>query len=116
MRKIEQNMVKALKGWQNWQSANTRVEVNGLEGIRKVFLHNNQIACIKSLGDDRLQVEFASCGWATHTTNSRLNAISDAFNLPVRVGTVKFAFAVYFHGHRLQDASDPFIFECGVRG
>ena len=116
MRKIEQNMVKALKGWKNWHSANTRVEVDVLQGTRKVFLHNNRIVSIQSLEGGRLRVEFASCGWPTRTTNSRLNAIASAFELPVRVGTVKFAFTVYAHGQPLKDADDPFVFECAGGG
>lgn len=111
MRKIEQQMVKALKGWKNWQLGNTRVKIDEASGIREVYLHNNRIVQIQSLDGNGLRFEFATCGWTTRTTMSRLNSVAEAFNTPVRFGIKNFSLAVYVQGDRLHEPSDPFPFE-----
>ena len=68
MRKIESQMVNAIRNGQNWRLANT--EVTHQDGVSKVYLHNNHIATITSFG-----VSLFDGGWQTVTTKSRLNAI-----------------------------------------
>ena len=72
MRKIEQQMIAAIKGNTDWKSANT--EVINIEGVSFVYLHGNQIATID---DDSLTL--FDGGWQTTTTKSRLNALLSEF-------------------------------------
>ena len=89
MRKIETQMIDAIKGNKNWSSGNTQVVTN--MDVSTVYLHGNKIAMI----DDTSMTIFdggyqsvttksrlnALCdgGWKSHTTKSRLNALCDEF-------------------------------------
>ena len=73
MRKIEQQMIAAIKGNKNWSSGNTEV-VSQQDGVSLVYLHGNKIAEI----DDTSMTIFDG-GWQSNTTKSRLNALCDAF-------------------------------------
>ena len=78
MRKIERQMQSAicnLGNGESWSKSNTRVEKND-EGDTSIYLHNNRIAFVESVGGD---ITLSSCGWDTPTTKSRLNAILDTF-------------------------------------
>ena len=77
MRKIEQQMIAAIKGNTDWKSANTEVihtcdNVNS--PVSHVYLHGNKIA---EVGDDFLKL--FDGGWQTTTTKSRLNALLSEF-------------------------------------
>ena len=72
MRKIETQMIDAIKGNKNWSSKNTQVVTN--MGVSTVYLHGNKIAMI----DDTSMTIFDG-GWQTTTTKSRLNALCDEF-------------------------------------
>ena len=72
MRKIEQQMINAIRDDQNWSSANTQVVTN--DGLSSVYLHGNLIAQV----DDNTVTIFDG-GWKSHTTKSRLNAICSEF-------------------------------------
>ena len=74
MRKIEQQMIAAIKNNQDWQSANTSVHFNEETGESIVRLHGSKIAVV---GDDYLTLFDA--GYQTQTTKSRLNAILGEF-------------------------------------
>jgi hypothetical protein len=74
MRKIEQEMVAAIKQRRNWKSSNTAVEVDAA-GALTVRLHGHAIAQVMANG---VQVKLSACGWYTVTTKSRLNAVIDA--------------------------------------
>lgn len=71
MRKIEQQMIAALREHRDWQSGNTAVTENG-----NVSLHGNRIAEFVNIGSECM-VTFA--GRKTRTTASRLRAIINAF-------------------------------------
>ena len=73
MRKIEQQMIAAIKGNTDWKSANTEV-VSQQDGVSFVYLHGNKIA---EVGDDFLKLYDG--GWQTTTTKSRLNALLSEF-------------------------------------
>ena len=73
MRKIEQQMIAAIKGNTDWKSANTEV-VSQQDGVSFVYLHGNKIA---EVGDDFLKL--FDGGWQTTTTKSRLNALLSEF-------------------------------------
>jgi len=72
MRKIETQMIEAIKGNKNWSSKNTQVVTN--MGVSTVYLHGNKIAMI----DDTSMTIFDG-GWQSNTTKSRLNALCDEF-------------------------------------
>ena len=71
MRKIEQQMINAIKSNTDWKLNNT--EVITIEGVSFVYLHGNQIATV----DDESMTIFDG-GWQSVTTKSRLNALLSA--------------------------------------
>ena len=73
MRKIEAQMVKAIRDNKGWKSGNTEVALVD-EGLSCVYLHGNKIA---EVGEDFITL--FDGGWRTATTKSRLNAILHAF-------------------------------------
>lgn len=73
MRKIESQMIAAIKADKNWSSGNTEV-IADHDGISRVYLHGNKIA---EVGDDFLKL--FDGGWQTTTTKSRLNALLSEF-------------------------------------
>ena len=74
MRKIESQMLTAIRNNDNWQSANTSVHYNEENDVSIVRLHGNKIA---EVGDDFVQI--FDGGWQTNTTKSRLNVIINEF-------------------------------------
>lgn len=72
-KKIEIDMLQALRGDKPWRSGNTRVELDPAIGpySRLVILHGHCIAKRDEHGDWWINL----CGWNTQTTRSRLNAI-----------------------------------------
>ena len=72
MRKIETQMIAAIKNNQDWKCDNT--EVINIEGVSFVYLHGNQIATID---DDSLTL--FDGGYQSKTTKSRLNALLTEF-------------------------------------
>jgi len=82
MRKIEQQMNRAISNKINWSSSNTIVEYNNSTDCSSIYLHGHQIATY----DHKNQaVKLSSCGWQTVTTKSRLNAILDEVKYGCRV-------------------------------
>ena len=78
MRKIEKQMIDAIKSETDWKSANTKV-INFFNDdkecvVTSVFLHDNLIA---EVGDTFLTV--FDGGWESNTTKSRLNVIINEF-------------------------------------
>lgn len=78
MRKIEENMVEAVKKRQNWKSGNTEVTVclkplNQI--VIKVYLHGNEIYSLYEYEDGTQLIYFSLAGWNTVTTRSRLRAL-----------------------------------------
>ena len=74
MRKIESQMIAAVRENRNWCSGNTSVTFDPETGASKVFLHGNFIATVT---EDTL--ELFDGGWQSVTTKSRLNALCSAF-------------------------------------
>ena len=74
MRKIEQQMIDAIKNSQDWQSANTSVYFNEENNVSIVRLHGHKIA---EVGDDFLKL--FDGGYQSKTTKSRLNALLSEF-------------------------------------
>ena len=79
MRKIETQLIQAIRDKRNWQSSNTRTKyvpasAHNEGDYVEVYLFGHNIA---SVADDR--IVFSDCGYQTVTTKSRLNAIFNAF-------------------------------------
>ena len=72
MRKIESEMIAAVKGDINWSKDNTSVIIE--DGISKVYLHGNLIA---EIDDDSLKLYDG--GYQSTTTKSRPNALLSEF-------------------------------------
>ena len=82
MRKIEQQMNRAISNKVDWSSSNTRVEYNNSTNCSSIYLHGQQIATVSH---NTNALKLSSCGWQTVTTKSRLNAILDEINYGCRV-------------------------------
>ena len=72
MRKIEQQMNRAIVNKNDWSNSNTVVEYNSNTDCSTVYLHNNRIATVDHITN---ALKLSSCGWQSVTTKSRLNAI-----------------------------------------
>ena len=78
MRKIEQQMIDAIKSETDWKSGNTKVVNFFNDGdkcvVSSVFLHGNKIAEVTDT-----DMTIFDGGYQSVTTKSRLNALCDAF-------------------------------------
>jgi uncharacterized protein YpmS len=78
MRKIESQMIEAIKSETDWKSGNTKVINFFNDGdkcvVSSVFLHGNKIAEVT----DHDMTIFDG-GWQSNTTKSRLNALINEF-------------------------------------
>lgn len=70
MRKIEEQMIQAIKERKDFSKSNTKVIV--YKNTAKVFLHGNLIAVYSYRSNKTM---YSSAGWQTNTTKSRLNAL-----------------------------------------
>ena len=96
MRKVESQMVHAIKNNQDWHSTNTAVE--SINGVSVVKLHGHKIA---EVGDSFVQL--FDGGHQSNTTKSRLNAILDGCGLPgERVFAKQFQWFVNINGNGIQ--------------
>lgn len=75
MRKIEKEMLAAIRKRRNWKKANTRVEIEAVDRNEvRVYLYNHMIAEI-CLDDKGNVLGLSDCGYRTATTKSRLNVL-----------------------------------------
>ena len=82
MRKIEQQMNRAIVNRNNWSNSNTFVDYNSNTDWSTIVLHRTAIAVY----DHKNQaLKLNTGGWATVTTKSRLNAILDQLMYGARV-------------------------------
>ena len=82
MRKIEQQMNRAIVNKNDWSNSNTFVEYNSNTNCSTVVLHRTAIAVY----DHNLKaVKLNSGGYTTNTTKSRLNAILDEVKFGAKV-------------------------------
>ena len=82
MRKIEQQMNRALVNKNNWAGSNTSVSYNDSTNCSSVYLHGHQIATLDHVNQ---ALKLSSCGYQTVTTKSRLNAILDEIDYGCKV-------------------------------
>ena len=87
MRKIEQQMNRAIANKADWSSSNTTVSYNESTDCSSIYLHGHQIA---SYDHNNQAVKLSSCGWQTVTTKSRLNAILEEVMCGAKVYQRKF--------------------------
>lgn len=73
MRKIEKDMLRAIRNRKNWRCENTEVVVT--DETVNVYLHENRIV---RYWPASMMLDMTLCGWPTVTTRSRLNAITEA--------------------------------------
>jgi len=82
MRKIEREMIVAVRDIRSWHCGNTEVkamsnECNGLP-VARVYLHGNHIANVTQVRHDTLNLQVIESTleqWPTNTTISRLRAL-----------------------------------------
>ena len=94
MRKIEQQMNRAISNRTNWAGSNTTVTYNDSTNCSSVFLHGHNIATVDHATN---AVKLSSCGWQTVTTKSRLNAILDEVKWGAKVAQVNWKWFVSFN-------------------
>jgi hypothetical protein len=76
MRKIEQQMLKAIRTKDNWSKDNTRVVYGQGLDITRIYLHNHLIATYWHGDITPLVVDVETLRqWPTMTTRSRLRAL-----------------------------------------
>ena len=105
MRKIEQQMNRAIANRTDWSSSNTRVEFNDSTNCSSVFLHGHRIATVDHSTN---AVKVSSCGWQTVTTKSRLYAILSEVKYGCSVFQKQWNWYVSFRG-QTQDFMDGII-------
>ena len=105
MRKIEQQMNRAISNRSNWSGSNTTVTYNDSTNCSSVFLHGHQIATVDHATN---AVKISSCGWTTNTTKSRLNAILSEVKYGCSVFQKQWNWYVSFRG-QTQDFMDGMI-------
>jgi len=94
MRKIEQQMNRAVVNKINWSNSNTFVEYNSNTDCSTIVLHRTAIAVY----DHNTQaLKLNSGGYTTVTTKSRLNAILDELITGARVFQHKFNWYVKYN-------------------
>ena len=74
MRKIEQEMIKAVLHKKSKSFGNTTVSTTNDKTL--ILLHGNKIA---EINWPEMKIDVRDCGWKTPTTKSRLNALLDKF-------------------------------------
>ena len=105
MRKIEQQMNRAISNRTNWAGSNTTVSYNDSTNCSSVFLHGHRIATVDHSTN---AVKVSSCGWQTVTTKSRLNAILSEVKYGCSVFQKQWNWYVSFRG-QTQDFMDGMI-------
>ena len=105
MRKIEQQMNRAIANRSNWAGSNTTVTYNDSTNCSSVFLHGHNIATVDHSTN---AVKISSCGWQTVTTKSRLNAILSEVKYGCSVFQKQWNWYVSFRG-QTQDFMDGMI-------
>lgn len=79
MKKIEEQMLSAIRRGINWRKSNT--EVRSHNGLSEVYLHGHHIVTVNR---ETGQLWMCTAGWNTPTTRSRLNAIGSRYGAEVR--------------------------------
>ena len=92
MRKIERQMISAVKDCKDWRNDNTEVLYSPSRKVSCVYLHKNLIATIS-----KDEVEIYDGGWQSNTTKSRLNAIIKGLCDGYNQGIYQHKYVWYIH-------------------
>ena len=82
MRKIEQQMNRAIVNKNDWSNSNTKVDYNSNTNCSTIVLHRTAIAVYDH---NTKAVKLNTGGWHSNTTKSRLNAILQELIVGARV-------------------------------
>ena len=105
MRKIEQQMNRAIVNRNNWSNSNTFVEYNSNTDCSTIVLHRTAIAVY----DHNTQaLKLNTGGWQSNTTKSRLNAILDQLMYGARVYQKNFDWFLSYN-NQTHDFNDGMI-------
>lgn len=74
MRKVEQQMIRAINRNENWSQGNTMVTYLREDDTSRVYLHGHLIATVDDFGIARPIIP-TLIAWPTRTTMSRLRAL-----------------------------------------
>ena len=110
MRKIEQQMNRALVNRKNWAGSNTSVSYNENTDCSSVYLHGHQIA---TLDHKNQALKLSSCGYTTNTTKSRLNAILDEIDYGCKVFQKQWDWYFKSNNNKTVDFMDGMILSGG---
>ena len=105
MRKIEQQMNRAIVNKNNWSNSNTFVEYNESTNCSTIVLHSTAIAVFDH---NTKAVKLNTGGWHSNTTKSRLNAILSEVKYGCSVFQKQWNWYVSFRG-QTQDFVDGMI-------
>ena len=98
MRKIERQMISAVKHCKDWRNDNTEVLYSSSRKVSCVYLHKNLIATIS-----KDEVEIYDGGLQSVTTKSRLNALINGLCDGYHQGVYQRDFAWYIHDEHKDD-------------
>ena len=106
MRKIEFEMIQAIRNKNDWSKANTSVSYDDTNDQCIVRLHGNLIAITT---DNCLTVKDG--GWQSNTTKSRLNALCDGLLPHAGDGVFQQQWKWYVkEGNEITDFNDGYTF------
>ena len=94
MRKIEQQMNRAIVNKNDWANSNTQVNYNSNTNCSSIYLHGHLIC---TFDHNTQAVKLNSCGYQTNTTKSRLNAILDEVKYGAKVFQKNFNWFVKYN-------------------
>lgn len=83
MRVIEKQIINSVRENKYLKTARDEI-IRNSDGTMSVYLWGHKIACIDQ---KRKYLHVSTCGYATQTTNRRINAIFAALNLPYSLCT-----------------------------
>ena len=95
MRKIEEQMNRAVRTQSNWSNSNSQVTFNESTNCSQVYLHGHQIAVYDH---NTNAVKLSSCGYETVTTKSRLNALLEEFKYGAKVFQKNWNWFIRYNG------------------
>ena len=107
MRKIEQQMNRAIVNRNNWSNSNTFVEYNSNTNCSTIVLHRTAIAVY----DHNTQaLKLNTGGWQTVTTKSRLNAILEEVKYGAKVFQKNFNWFVKYQNQTVDFIDGMILF------
>ena len=107
MRKIEQQMNRAIVNKNDWANSNTQVNYNSNTNCSSIYLHGHLIC---TFDHNTQAVKLNSCGYQTNTTKSRLNAILDEVKYCAKVFQKNWNWFVSFNNQTVDFVDGMILF------